>query len=196
MKKDRYHRYLNSQEWDDIRKKVIIRANGHCEGCGIAAPLDVHHLTYDRVGMELMTDLVALCRDCHDKAHNKNDATIWHQYIAGNANYYPGVLDNINMEVFRHDENVIRTDDYIVVEYESRNNRISVFAKHLVKNGFVDFIAYDKKGAIYLYPKIIMSKYILKFGSRYTHTYPDGEDSVPIDYFDYTLKMLELSIPL
>lgn len=28
--------------------------------------LEVHHRTYERVGRELVTDLLALCWDCHD----------------------------------------------------------------------------------------------------------------------------------
>ncbi len=28
-----------------------------------------HHLTYERIGQELASDLVALCTACHDRAH-------------------------------------------------------------------------------------------------------------------------------
>jgi len=31
--------------------------------------LEVHHLTYDRLGDERMDDLEVLCPDCHRKAH-------------------------------------------------------------------------------------------------------------------------------
>jgi 5-methylcytosine-specific restriction endonuclease McrA len=31
----------------------------------------VHHLTYERLGNELLIDLVSLCNGCHDQAHGK-----------------------------------------------------------------------------------------------------------------------------
>jgi hypothetical protein len=59
------------------------RANGCCEGCGTAAQLELHHLTYtywagmvgdyskalDIFGHETADDLEALCRSCHLSAH-------------------------------------------------------------------------------------------------------------------------------
>ena len=53
------------------RKQVLRRAGWRCETCGRRAPLDVHHLTYERFGNELLGDLRALCRECHDEAHRK-----------------------------------------------------------------------------------------------------------------------------
>lgn len=33
---------------------------------------DVHHKTYDNVGREPLSDLVSLCRECHEKKHIRN----------------------------------------------------------------------------------------------------------------------------
>lgn len=66
-----YDEYLGSPAWASIRSRVVDRAHGRCEGCRNAGIDHVHHLTYDRVGWELLYDLVALCRDCHDRAHGK-----------------------------------------------------------------------------------------------------------------------------
>ncbi len=60
-----YHAYLASEDWQRMRKAVLRRAGYRCERCGAAKPLDVHHLSYERFGHEDMTDLRALCRDCH-----------------------------------------------------------------------------------------------------------------------------------
>ena len=72
--------YLKSDVWAEKRKQVLIRANGKCEGdkCGVMVVsntlLDVHHLTYDRVGgNEKMSDLKALCSSCHKKADRQRD---------------------------------------------------------------------------------------------------------------------------
>lgn len=67
--KDWYHLYLLSADWEAKRQKVFARSNFTCEGCGEAPATQVHHLNYDRVGAELLFDLVAICRECHGRAH-------------------------------------------------------------------------------------------------------------------------------
>lgn len=64
-----YGLYLRSQEWQDRRRLVLLRAQGICEGCRIAPAIDVHHRTYDNVGHEFLFELLALCRPCHDRYH-------------------------------------------------------------------------------------------------------------------------------
>lgn len=71
-----YSDYLNSPEWKAKRKKVIERARGICEGCGINATEEVHHLTYARAGREMLFDLVALCVECHHAIHGEKDARL------------------------------------------------------------------------------------------------------------------------
>ena len=64
-----YNEYLISREWKAIRNKVIAREGGQCQGCRDSRIDQVHHLTYDRVGGELLTDLVGFCNRCHDTVH-------------------------------------------------------------------------------------------------------------------------------
>ncbi len=71
VNKQQYHNYLQSPAWQVMRLKVLRRADFRCEECNKARPLDVHHLTYDRVGNERTSDLKALCRSCHTTAHGK-----------------------------------------------------------------------------------------------------------------------------
>ena len=65
-----YNAYLLTAEWAARRSKVIARENGLCQGCRDAPWKHVHHLTYDRVGRELLTDLALLCLACHETAHD------------------------------------------------------------------------------------------------------------------------------
>ena len=52
--------------WDYYTPTVRKRAGGRCERCGERTRrLEVHHLTYERFGRELLTDLQALCEPCH-----------------------------------------------------------------------------------------------------------------------------------
>jgi len=69
---DAYSKYLESQAWAEKRKLVLKRANGMCEGCGIAAPEEVHHHTYKNVGNEFLFELSALCGSCHKRIHESS----------------------------------------------------------------------------------------------------------------------------
>lgn len=64
-----YDAYLASDAWRAKRAAVLRRCGGICEGCGQAPAVEVHHLTYQRVGRELLFDLVRVCRACRDAVH-------------------------------------------------------------------------------------------------------------------------------
>lgn len=68
---EQYSQYLSSEAWRDRRELVLKRAHGVCEGCGLAQATQVHHLTYVRIGREMLFDLVAICDDCHEVVHGK-----------------------------------------------------------------------------------------------------------------------------
>lgn len=70
-----HNEYLRSREWRDKRALVLDRCNGVCEGCRRAKATQVHHLTYEHWKDELLWELVAVCDDCHERAHTKR-ATI------------------------------------------------------------------------------------------------------------------------
>jgi 5-methylcytosine-specific restriction endonuclease McrA len=65
----RYHAHIESDAWKEIRRRVFARCKGVCEGCGQRPAVQVHHLTYERLGDELLFDLVAVCMTCHEKCH-------------------------------------------------------------------------------------------------------------------------------
>ena len=64
-----YNRYLASADWQSVRQRVLRRAHGTCEGCLEAPATEVHHQTYAHVGDELLFELVAICRPCHERLH-------------------------------------------------------------------------------------------------------------------------------
>lgn len=69
-----YEEYLQTPEWLALRKLVKHRANHRCEHCGATdSEWNVHHLTYERRGFEDLSDLVLLCRKCHEIAHGIAD---------------------------------------------------------------------------------------------------------------------------
>lgn len=67
-----YQEYLNSPEWkkkaDDYKERFPL-----CEYCRKKSPVNVHHRNYQNVGYEKYWDLLAVCKDCHDKAHKLLD---------------------------------------------------------------------------------------------------------------------------
>jgi nucleoside 2-deoxyribosyltransferase len=69
--KERYHDYLNSFQWKRLRKEKLHEAGGRCQLCNSSEqPIHVHHRTYDRVFHEELSDLIALCKPCHEKFHD------------------------------------------------------------------------------------------------------------------------------
>jgi len=80
-----YEDYLRSDHWRHVREAALARAMGRCQNSGchyrllsreeLAAypprgyTLDVHHMTYDRLGHERLDDVLVLCRRCHGAAH-------------------------------------------------------------------------------------------------------------------------------
>ena len=79
---ERYREYLKSESWKKKKRLVLKRDNCICQGCGAKeTTLEVHHLTYERVGSELLLDLVSLCVSCHEKIHNRAKPEDWNKYI-------------------------------------------------------------------------------------------------------------------
>jgi hypothetical protein len=70
MRRELYRLYLASPRWAEQRAAALERAGHKCQLCSShTTNLQVHHNTYDRIGVELNTDLIVLCDDCHRKHH-------------------------------------------------------------------------------------------------------------------------------
>jgi predicted HNH restriction endonuclease len=68
--------YLGSEGWRLRRILAIEAAGRRCQDCGWGDRtrrfLDVHHLSYARLGDELARDLVVVCRRCHRARHGED----------------------------------------------------------------------------------------------------------------------------
>lgn len=58
--------YYATEHWISLRRALRGR---RCEHCGEGGRMELHHLTYARLGAELPGDLVTLCDACHRSAH-------------------------------------------------------------------------------------------------------------------------------
>jgi hypothetical protein len=64
-----YQAYMKSDAWREKRVQVIRRAKGVCERCKRWAIVNVHHLSYARLGREPLSDLLGVCSQCHKELH-------------------------------------------------------------------------------------------------------------------------------
>ena len=60
-----YRAYMKSDEWKKRRIRALHLANNRCQVCGEPGKLEVHHVTYERLGHEWDSDLLAVCKQCH-----------------------------------------------------------------------------------------------------------------------------------
>jgi hypothetical protein len=71
-----YRLYLKTPEWRRTRAAALMRAGN---GCSLDADhtkeLVVHHRSYERLGIELDSDLTVLCRSCHELFHGLPTST-------------------------------------------------------------------------------------------------------------------------
>lgn len=65
-KREEYHRYLNSPEWQVVRSRCLSKAGFQCSVCESKTDLQAHHLTYKNIFHEADEDLMALCRRHHE----------------------------------------------------------------------------------------------------------------------------------
>jgi 5-methylcytosine-specific restriction endonuclease McrA len=91
--KDYETKYLLSPHWIAFRKLAFEaqrRRLGYncCEHCpqeerSKEAKLQVHHLTYERLGSELLEDVIIICDGCHDKIHGRDVQNRKRHYAPG-----------------------------------------------------------------------------------------------------------------
>lgn len=64
-----YDDYINSDKWQRRRANRMAIDNNECKLCFSKAKLHVHHITYDNFGNEPMSELITVCKSCHEKIH-------------------------------------------------------------------------------------------------------------------------------
>jgi hypothetical protein len=61
-----YEEYIHSPRWYAFKRRLIKIRGNKCEACPtVGDKLDLHHLTYVRLGCERPEDVKLLCRACH-----------------------------------------------------------------------------------------------------------------------------------
>lgn len=66
-----YEEYMITKHWEKLRSKYFKRHSRICAKCGSRELVQLHHITYRRLGEEKPTDLIPLCKNCHHELHNK-----------------------------------------------------------------------------------------------------------------------------
>lgn len=88
MNKEQYELVTKTDCWK-LRREAYLKKNKWCEVCGNSMlDLQVHHLTYERIGNELDSDLVGLCRPCHALLHGLPGANS-RAIVLGNLQHQP-----------------------------------------------------------------------------------------------------------
>lgn len=68
MKDGFYSKYIKSPQWEAKRQLYFQNFGKYCKACHqTRGPIHVHHMTYERLGRELMSDLISLCPSCHNE---------------------------------------------------------------------------------------------------------------------------------
>ncbi len=68
-----YNIYMSSAEWRAKADSILERDKYLCQHCLIAPATQVHHLSYKNFRREPDSDLLSLCKPCHDKIPNSHN---------------------------------------------------------------------------------------------------------------------------
>ena len=71
MRKHIYNKYINSYKWKEFASAIRHERGNRCENCHGSDVLHCHHMTYERFGNELNSDILVLCEGCHKRYHDQ-----------------------------------------------------------------------------------------------------------------------------
>ncbi len=75
QRKEQYHEYLKSEEWQAVRQLVYDREQGTCQRCRryLNGKFHAHHITYAYLfrEQEALHTIACLCPQCHTEVHSK-----------------------------------------------------------------------------------------------------------------------------
>ena len=91
MENNKYHSYLASEEWQELREDVLDRARNRCELCNRDAE-HIHHIKYPKYFKDdNINNLLAVCNICHRKLHGVdvilNHEKLFHSLLASLRSY-------------------------------------------------------------------------------------------------------------
>ena len=71
-----YEEYLHTPEWQETREAALKRAGNRCQVCRAEdVALDVYHTTYETLGCEQESDVIALCAACYNLLSQRQKLT-------------------------------------------------------------------------------------------------------------------------
>jgi hypothetical protein len=62
--------YLKSRHWKNVQRSLYA-IHKRCQLCKRSSELNIHHLSYERLGHEEPGDLIVLCKHCHIEVVHK-----------------------------------------------------------------------------------------------------------------------------
>ena len=67
-----YKKYLKGSHWSDFKTKTYNSGKGkrRCAVCGSYEKLNIYHTSYKRLGKEKASDVMILCKNCHNDYHS------------------------------------------------------------------------------------------------------------------------------
>lgn len=68
--REKREKYYTSPEWAALKDAVRKRCGNVCEACESRPMYALHHVTYQRLYHEELTDLAGLCEECHKAQHS------------------------------------------------------------------------------------------------------------------------------
>jgi len=115
-----YQSYLQSQHWQNFRKlfySKTFRKRFHksCVCCLLPdGPFDLHHRTYQRIGRELLHDVIPVCRKCHDAIHKYiwqkkqgKEYTPWYLGVLLRTKSWKAIRDELRLLIIPQNNNNI-----------------------------------------------------------------------------------------
>jgi hypothetical protein len=89
---EQYDKYLETPHWQEFRTLALEdqlkrKGRNYCQRCerdrSSIVQLHVHHVTYERLGEELLDDVEIVCRECHDKEHGRDEVSRHRHFAPG-----------------------------------------------------------------------------------------------------------------
>lgn len=81
--------YLQSSHWQEV-KALVYATRKHCQLCWFGTPLNIYHITYNRLVQEDLRDLIVLCERCHSQHDHVGFVSSFELFtITGGAAWYP-----------------------------------------------------------------------------------------------------------
>lgn len=120
-RKEYREEYLKSDEWINLRT-LILEQKPNCQCCGKCAT-DVHHLVYRNIVDIKISDLLPVCRFCHEYIHD----AIKDEYISQDPN-------NI-VDITQKTKNILNDEEYAILRsWLSKKHHLSPEDETLVRS--------------------------------------------------------------